>query len=149
MVSVGPALADELQVKVVSATSVVALRGPIKLVVQTDPSATCGRNIHWQLKQMMGDYSPRQKTAGDDGMIEWTWSAPETSDNSHHSRNKNTWGRTRNNPTSLSEALSGRRVFSPRRQDPQRGSMALDPPETAERMTPDDVSAAAGRRGDP
>ena len=50
LVSVG-ALADELQVKVVSVTSVVTPRAPIKLVVQTDRGATCGGSVHWQFKQ--------------------------------------------------------------------------------------------------
>ena len=77
LVSVAPAMADDLQIKVVSVTSVVAPRGSIKLVVQTEPSATCDGNVHWQFKQGVGDYSLRQKTAGDDGMIDWTWAAPQ------------------------------------------------------------------------
>jgi hypothetical protein len=78
LVSVGPALADDLQVKVVSVTSVATPRAPIKLVVQTDPSATCGGTVHWQFKQGTRDFNLRQKTAGDDGMIEWTWAAPQS-----------------------------------------------------------------------
>lgn len=77
LVSAVPALADDLQVKVVSVTSDVAPRSPIKLVVQTDPSATCDGNVHYQFKQLLGDYPLRQKKAGDDGMIEWTWQAPQ------------------------------------------------------------------------
>ena len=76
LVSVAPALADDLEIKVVSVTSQVAPRSPIKLVVQTEPKATCEGSVHWQFKQGMGDFALRQKTAGDDGMIEWTWSAP-------------------------------------------------------------------------
>jgi hypothetical protein len=78
LVSAVPALADDLQVKVVSVTSDVAPRSPIKLVVQTDPIATCGGNVHWQFKQSVGDYALRQKTAGDDGMVEWTFPGPQT-----------------------------------------------------------------------
>ena len=71
-----PALADDLQVKVVSATSQVQVRGPIKLVVQTDPGATCDGNIHWQYKQSLDNFPLRAKTAGDDGTITWEWRAP-------------------------------------------------------------------------
>ena len=78
LVSVGPALADELQVKVVSVTSVVTPRAPIKLVVQTDRGATCGGSVHWQFKQGMSDFNLRQKTAGDDGTLECTWAAPQS-----------------------------------------------------------------------
>jgi hypothetical protein len=77
LVSVVPALADDLQIKVVSITSMVTPRSPIKLVVQTDPKATCGGTVHWQFRQSIGESPLRQKTAGDDGMIEWTWAAPQ------------------------------------------------------------------------
>ena len=71
-----PALADDLQVKIVTVTSSVQVRGPIKLVVQTDPGATCDGNIHWQYKQSVDNYPLRAKTAGDDGTITWEWKAP-------------------------------------------------------------------------
>ena len=71
-----PALADDLQVKLVSVTSSVQVRGPIKLVVQTDPGAICDGNIHWQYKQSLDNFPLRAKTAGDDGTITWEWKAP-------------------------------------------------------------------------
>jgi len=71
-----PALAEDLQVKVVSVTSSVQVRGPIKLVVQTDAGAACDGNIHWQYKQSMDNFNLRAKTAGDDGMVTWAWNAP-------------------------------------------------------------------------
>jgi hypothetical protein len=71
-----PALADDLQVKLVSVTSSVQVRGPIKLVVQTDPGAICDGNIHWQYKQSLDNFPLRAKTAGDDGAITWEWKAP-------------------------------------------------------------------------
>jgi hypothetical protein len=71
-----PALADDLQVKLVSVTSPVQVRGPIKLVVQTDPGATCDGTIHWQYKQSIDNFPLRARTAGDDGMIAWEWRAP-------------------------------------------------------------------------
>jgi hypothetical protein len=76
MAVVNPASADELQVKVTSITSPVTPRQPIKLVVQTEQGATCGGSVHWQFKQTMSDFSLRQKSANNDGVVDWSWNAP-------------------------------------------------------------------------
>ena len=72
-----PALADDLHVKVVTASGSA---GPFKLAVQTDPGATCGATAHWTgpKTQAKNDWSLATKKAGGDGMVEWANKAPNS-----------------------------------------------------------------------
>lgn len=67
------ALADELNVKLVSITSPVHPGGVVTLVIQTQPGAPC-------VGQRQGHYGNEfsiklpSQTAGADGLVQWKWS---------------------------------------------------------------------------